>query len=140
MRCERRVQPTPRPGVAIGDKILDLSEIAAAGLFAGPLLKGTAHAIFSQVRCDGADLARLALAHSRSPERAGTQPTLNAFMALGRPSWREARATVQQLLSAHEPTLRDNHELRARVRELVLRMPHRLARPPSPSLLPASPH
>ena len=33
--------PLPRPGVAIGDCVLDLSLISAAGLFSGPLLSGT---------------------------------------------------------------------------------------------------
>lgn len=42
------------------------------------------------------------------------QPTLNAFMGLGRPAWSEARAFLQRLLSAGEPTLRDNAELRRR--------------------------
>lgn len=31
----------PRPGVAIGDFVLDLSEISSAGLFDGPLLKNS---------------------------------------------------------------------------------------------------
>jgi len=53
---------------------------------------------------------------ARAARRRRTQPALNDFMALGRPAWKEARATVQQLLSADEPTLRDNAELRARVR------------------------
>ena len=43
------------------------------------------------------------------------QPTLNAFMALGRPAWSEARKTLQRLLSSDEPLLRDNAELRARL-------------------------
>lgn len=33
-------------------------------------------------------------------------------MALGRPAWKEARATLTQLLSKDEPILRDNAELR----------------------------
>src|SRR5205085_2334271 len=41
-------------------------------------------------------------------------PALNPFMALGRTAWSEARATVSRLLSAGEPTLRDNASLRAR--------------------------
>jgi fumarylacetoacetase len=77
----------PRPGVAIGDLVLDLSVIAAAGLFNGPLLSSST--CFSQA-------------------------SLNAFMALGRPAWKEARATLQKLLSADEPTLRDNAPLRAK--------------------------
>jgi fumarylacetoacetase len=32
-------------------------------------------------------------------------------MALGRPAWREARSTLQRLLSAEEPSLRDNKQL-----------------------------
>ncbi|GAB4830772.1 hypothetical protein Ancab_004805 [Ancistrocladus abbreviatus] len=75
----------PRPGVAIGDYVLDLSEIAAAGLFDGPLLKGS-------------DCFH--------------QPTLNKFVAMGRPAWKEARATIQKLLSSTEPTLRDDASLR----------------------------
>jgi fumarylacetoacetase len=62
----------PRPGVAIGDLVLDLSVIAAAGLFNGPLLSSST--CFSQT-------------------------SLNAFMALGRPAWKEARATLHKLLS-----------------------------------------
>lgn len=42
------------------------------------------------------------------------QPTLNAFMGLGPAAWREARALLQALLSATEPTLRDNVGLRKR--------------------------
>ncbi|XP_057839654.2 fumarylacetoacetase [Cryptomeria japonica] len=73
-----------RPGVAIGEHVLDLSVIAQAGLFNGPLLK--------QSDCF-------------------LQTSLNSFMAMGRPAWKEARATIQKLLSIDEPTLRDNVEL-----------------------------
>ena len=38
-----------RPGVAIGDYVLDLSELASAGLFNGPILKNNSD-IFLQVR------------------------------------------------------------------------------------------
>lgn len=51
---------------------------------------------------------------SLSPPLCHCQPTLNAFMGLGRPAWTEARAFLQKLLSAGEPTLRDNTELRRR--------------------------
>ncbi|XP_057833472.1 fumarylacetoacetase isoform X1 [Cryptomeria japonica] len=82
-------KPSPREearaGVAIGDYVLDLSAICRAGLFNGPLLKGS-HCFL--------------------------EGTLNAFMAMGRPAWKEARATIQKLLSADDPTLRDNAELR----------------------------
>src|SRR5207247_3779300 len=35
-----------------------------------------------------------------------------AFLALGRPAWREVRETITKLLRADEPTLRDNAALR----------------------------
>uniref|UniRef100_A0AAZ3PQ53 Fumarylacetoacetase n=1 Tax=Oncorhynchus tshawytscha TaxID=74940 RepID=A0AAZ3PQ53_ONCTS len=41
-------------------------------------------------------------------------PTLNAFMGLGYEAWREARRSLQQLLSANETTLRDDVSLRSR--------------------------
>ncbi|KAL7088568.1 hypothetical protein ACP275_13G135200 [Erythranthe tilingii] len=75
----------PRPGVAIGDYVLDLSVIASAGLFDGPYLRNSD--CFSQ-------------------------PNLNKFSGLGRPAWKEARTTLQKLLSATEPILRDNESLR----------------------------
>jgi fumarylacetoacetase len=75
----------PRIGVAIGDRVLDLSVIEDAGLFKGKVLRG--RKVFSK-------------------------PTLNAFMALGRAAWSEARERIQDLLSADEPTLRDNDALR----------------------------
>ncbi|XP_072134501.1 fumarylacetoacetase [Mobula birostris] len=76
--------PIHRIGVAIGDQILDLSIVKH--LFTGPVLSSSQHVF--------------------------TQPTLNSFMALGRDAWREARAFLQKLLSANEPALRDNKELR----------------------------
>lgn len=42
------------------------------------------------------------------------KPTLNAFMDLGYEAWREARRTLQVLLSANESTLRDDISLRSR--------------------------
>ncbi|KAL5574797.1 hypothetical protein UlMin_016496 [Ulmus minor] len=77
---------SPRPGVAIGDYVLDLSEIASAGLFDGPILKNSSDCFL--------------------------EPNLNKFLALGRPAWKEARSSLQKLLSATEPTLRDNANLR----------------------------
>ncbi|AES64462.1 putative fumarylacetoacetase [Medicago truncatula] len=76
---------SPRPGVAIGEFVLDLSEISSAGLFNGPLLNNSD--CFLQLN-------------------------LNKFVSLGRPAWKEARATLQKLLSSSEPTLRDNAVLR----------------------------
>ncbi|XP_052488403.1 fumarylacetoacetase [Gossypium raimondii] len=75
----------PRLGVAIGDYVLDLSEIAKSGLFNSPLLAGSDCFL---------------------------QPTLNKFLAMGRPAWKEARDSLQKLLSSTEPALRDNMELR----------------------------
>src|SRR5258705_11288303 len=75
----------PRVGVAIGDMVLDLSVIEDSGLFNGRQLRG--RKLFSR-------------------------QSLNMFMALGRPAWTEARATIQDLLSGDNPTLRDNDALR----------------------------
>jgi fumarylacetoacetase len=71
--------------VAIGDFVLNLSEIAKADLFNGPILKDSDCFL---------------------------QPNLNKFLALGKPAWKEARVTLQKLLSSDEPTLRDNASLR----------------------------
>ncbi|XP_054858950.1 fumarylacetoacetase [Eublepharis macularius] len=79
-------QPRHRIGVAIGNQVLDLS--AVKHLFNGPILSKHHH-VFDQ-------------------------PTLNHFMGLGWEAWREARAFLQKLLSADEPTLRDDAELRKR--------------------------
>ncbi|CAI9755096.1 unnamed protein product [Fraxinus pennsylvanica] len=78
----------PRHGVAVGKYVLDLSVIASAGLFDGPVLKNSD--CFNKLN-------------------------LNKFVGLGRPAWKEARATLQKLLSATEPTLRDNPSLRQKV-------------------------
>ncbi|KAI3771959.1 hypothetical protein L6452_03131 [Arctium lappa] len=76
---------TPRPGVAIGDYVLDLSEIHSAGLFDGPLI---------------------------SSSDCFHQSNLNKFLELGKPAWKEARATLQKLLSSAEPSLQNNASLR----------------------------
>ncbi|XP_055359269.1 fumarylacetoacetase isoform X8 [Betta splendens] len=78
--------PKHRIGVAIGDQILDLSEIKS--FFQGPVMS----------RC----------------QDVFNQPTLNAFMALGYEAWREARRTLQVLLSTKESTLRDDVSLQSR--------------------------
>jgi fumarylacetoacetase len=75
----------PRVGVAIGESVLDLAVLAEAGLLDGRHLSGVS--VFRRA-------------------------SLNAFMALGRPAWREARELVTGLLSADEPRLRDNAALR----------------------------
>lgn len=76
----------PRPGVAIGDYILDLSVVK--DFFTGPHLQDNHH-VFEE-------------------------PALNAFMALGRPAWVEARQVAQKLLSKNEPVLRDDVVLKAK--------------------------
>src|SRR5262245_57889713 len=69
----RRPGDRPAVGVALGDYILDLSVMEETDFFDTPLLPGP-------------------LLFSRG--------TLNAFLALGRPAWREARAIVSRLLRA----------------------------------------
>jgi len=74
-----------RVGVAIGEFVLDLALLAERGLLAG--------------------------AHLHRGMFIG-QKSLNAFMSGGRPAWRQARDIITRLLSADEPTLRDNAALR----------------------------
>lgn len=75
----------PRVGVAIGDHVLDLAALEQAGLLS--LTPG--NRIFNRA-------------------------ALNAFMALGQPTWREVRAAVSHLLRDDVPTLRDDRDLRQR--------------------------
>src|SRR4051794_19160305 len=63
----------PRVGVAIGDRVLDLAVLESRGLLRGPALAG--RVVFGE-------------------------PTLNAFMSLGREAWRQVRAEVSRLLRA----------------------------------------
>ena len=71
----------PRIGVAIGNYVLDLSVIEAAGLLNDTGIKGKK--IFNQA-------------------------SLNEYMSLGSKVWQEVRKRLQQLLNEEEPTLRDN--------------------------------
>lgn len=73
---------------AIGDQVLDLFVLDEEGLFMGPEL---------------------------SEQMAFQDSSLNYFMSLGKAAWQEARNTLQNLLSADNPTLRDNDLLRERV-------------------------
>jgi fumarylacetoacetase len=77
-----------RVGVAIGDKILDLAEIALAGLF------------------DSRDVPD-------APE-VFAEPALNRFMGLGKRAWSAVRRTISHLLRADEKTLREDPALRSR--------------------------
>ncbi|KAA0914236.1 fumarylacetoacetase [Psychrobacter sp. ANT_WB68] len=70
-----------RAGVAIGERVLDLSVLEAEGL-----LSLTGGPYFDQ-------------------------PTLNAFIDSGRENWTKARITIQTLLSDDNDTLRDNADL-----------------------------
>ena len=76
--------PNKRVGVAIGDFVLDLAVIEAADL-----LRVQVNAVFNQ-------------------------PTLNSFIALGKPVWLEARKKISELLRADHPRLRDDAALRAK--------------------------
>lgn len=93
-------------GTRVGDTAVDLAALARAGCFES---------------C-GAGLAAAA-------EGGGVFATgsLNAFMALGRPAWREARETLQRLFGKDEPRLRDDAELRGAalmgVGEVEMRLP-----------------
>ncbi|KIH52780.1 putative fumarylacetoacetase, partial [Ancylostoma duodenale] len=91
-----------RIGVAIGESILDLS--AVAHLFDGPALK--------------------------SHQDVFKQETLNAFMALPRTAWIEARSTIQKLLSDDVTTLKENPELRAKAivsqKDAIMHLPAKI--------------
>jgi len=72
----------PRVGVAIGDYVLDLWELE------------------QDSRLDVGPLGVF------------SQPSLNAFMALGPQVWSKTRARISELLRSDHPELRDNRELR----------------------------
>jgi fumarylacetoacetase len=87
----------PRVCVAIGDTVLDLWELEQDGRFAFGEI-----GVFSQ-------------------------PSLNAFMALGPKMWAKTRARISELLRHDHPELRDNEELRklalVPMRDVRLHMP-----------------
>ncbi|KAG2188254.1 hypothetical protein INT44_001007 [Umbelopsis vinacea] len=76
-----------RVGVAIGDYIVDLSVLQSAGLLSG--VSGLPAGVFDQ-------------------------PSLNAFMSLGKSVWTATRRSLQELLSKDESRLRDDADLRQR--------------------------
>ncbi len=92
-----QVHPHKRVGVAIGNFVLDLAVIEAADL-----LRVQVNAVFNQ-------------------------PTLNSFIALGKPVWQEARKKISELLRADHPRLRDDVALRAKalipMHEVEMHMP-----------------
>ncbi|WP_050401750.1 fumarylacetoacetase [Bradyrhizobium embrapense] len=91
----------PRVGVAIGDYVLDLWELE------------------QDSRLDVGPLGVF------------SQPSLNAFMALGPKVWSATRARISELLRSDHPELRDNRELRARallpIADVKLHMPFAVA-------------
>ncbi len=97
----RNKRLSPRIGVAIGDKIVDLSELQEAGFFHDIKLE------------DGAFL----------------QSSLNAFIALGKQTTKKVRDRVQQLLNEDNSDLRD-HQSRGKImvglREAEMMMPVRI--------------
>lgn len=78
-------RPDLRVGVAIGDFVLDLAVLEAAGLIRFENASG----VFAR-------------------------PSLNAFMALGPKVWSKTRARISELLRHDHPEFRDNRELRNR--------------------------
>jgi fumarylacetoacetase len=91
----------PRVGVAIGNQVLDLWELA------------------QDCRIDVVEPAVFAA------------NSLNPFMALGPKVWSTTRARISELLRADHPELRDNQELRQRalvpMRDVKLHMPFTVA-------------
>ncbi|KAI1341048.1 hypothetical protein F5Y15DRAFT_376782 [Xylariaceae sp. FL0016] len=85
--------PAPHAAIAIGSSVLDLKELSSHSEFAEIFPSLASHAeVFSN-------------------------PTLNAFAALGRATHRDVRKAIQDLLSAETSrpeVLRDNEELRKR--------------------------
>ncbi|XP_074627785.1 fumarylacetoacetase-like [Acropora palmata] len=78
--------PKPRIGVAIGEYVLDLSEMS--DLLTGPVIA-----------------KRKSVLH---------ESTLNSFMGLGPQAWKEMRDSLQRILSSNEGVLRDNSDLQSR--------------------------
>lgn len=83
----RLKQDRPGVGAAIGDFILDLAELAQAGLLHTPSLPADFFA---------------------------DQRDLHAFMARDRSCWRQVRRRISELLRHDTPALRDNTPLRER--------------------------
>src|SRR5947209_8748626 len=75
-----------RAGVALGEYVVDLAALEETGHFT--------------------DLGN---------QRFFGRDSLNNFLALGRPTWKKVREVLQNLLSADNPTLRDDAKLRERV-------------------------
>ncbi len=78
-----RLSPELRVGVAIGEWVLDLSELEKIGLL------------------------------STGSQPVFNKPALNDFIALGQSVWRSTRAQISLLLRSDHPRLRDDASLRA---------------------------
>ncbi len=92
-----------RAGVAIGDMIIDLHVLEEKGFLLVPEFGGRA---------------------------AFGDDSLNTFLSLGRPAWRKTRQTLQHLLAAETPDLRDDAELRGqlfhRQSDVTMQLPARI--------------
>lgn len=100
-----KIQPQRRIGVAIGEHILDIYEVAH--LFNGSELKNNQHVlkeVYSTCNHVGLNIVKIA--------KLCFQSTLNSFMGLGPKAWTEARKTLQDLLSTGNKTLEDDTLLR----------------------------
>ena len=90
-----------RAGVAIGSSILDLSVLEELGRF-----------------------------REVTNERIFSTDSLNGFMALGRPAWKQVRKILQELLSAENGTLRDDTAVRSRAfheqKQVTMQLPARI--------------
>ncbi len=86
--CERPDEDGPRVCTIVGDQVIDLAVLDAEGLLDLPEVAG--QVVFRQ-------------------------PSLNAFMALGRPAWRAVRTRLSQLLDVETLTLQSDKALMARV-------------------------
>jgi fumarylacetoacetase len=95
----------PRVGVAIGDYVLDLSILEGHGHFKSREFESEHGRVF-------------------------VENSLNEFLSLGRPAWRKARDVIQKLLSADNPTLRDDAHLREQVfhkqEDVAMQLPARI--------------
>src|SRR5262249_49801356 len=85
-----RAGGNPRAGVAIGEQVVDLAALERNGLLSVPSPTGRAEPLFNR-------------------------PSLNAFMACGRPVWNEVRERLSLLLRDSETRLRDDAALHREV-------------------------
>ena len=91
-----------RIGVAIGDYVLDLSQVKH--LFNGPVMK--------------------------DHQNVFDESTLNKFMSLGRAAWKETRECLKSILSKDNAILRDDQKLRdksfVKRNECIMHLPARI--------------